>query len=198
MRSHRKKLVVTLGVAAAAIFAGATAAYATLGPGVTVTASLKAGTTMTFAGNINSVPITVSCTSFSGSGTTGSSPSDSVPLTGSPTISGCTDSTGGSDTIKTNTNNGAWVLSVTSKKPYKATLTIPKAGATFTSNILSNCVITAEPTKAGSVKGSFDGNNTDTVKNAKIKTKGSGCTSTTAKTNATVVLSPAPGPPPYG
>ncbi|HXQ62315.1 MAG TPA: hypothetical protein VN796_08270 [Acidimicrobiales bacterium] len=198
MFRQRKKLVVTLGATVAAILVSATAAYATLGPGVTVTAALKGGTVMTFAGNINSVPITVSCTSFSGSGTTGSSPSDSVPLTGSPTISGCTDSTGGSDTITTNTTNGQWVLSVTSKKPYKATLTIPKAGATFASNILPGCTITAAPTKAAQVKGSFDGNNTDTVKNAKIKTKGSGCTSTTAKTNATVVLSPAPGPPPYG
>jgi hypothetical protein len=198
MFRHRKKLIISVGAVAAAMFLGATAAYATLGPGVTVTASLKSGTKMTFAGNINSIPITVSCTSFSGSGTTGSSPSASVPLTGSPTISGCTDGSGGSDTIVTNTTNGKWVLSVTSKKPYKATLSIPKAGAKFTSNILPGCTITAAPTKAAKVKGSFNGTNTDTVKNAKIKTKGSGCTSTTAKTSATVVLSPAPGPPPYG
>jgi hypothetical protein len=198
MFKHRKKLVISVGAVAAAMFLGATAAYATLGPGVTVTASLKSGTKMTFAGNINSIPITVSCTSFSGSGTTPSSPSNSVTLTGSPTINGCTDGSGGADTIVTNTTNGHWVLSVTSKKPYKASLTIPKAGAVFTSNILPGCSITAEPSKAGKVTGKFDGNNTDTVKNAKIKTKGTGCTSTTAKTSATVVLSPAPGPPPYG
>jgi hypothetical protein len=198
MTRHRKMLALTLAVALAGVIGTATAAYATLGSGVTVTASLKSGTDMTFAGNINSVPITVSCTTFSASGTTGSSPSDTVPLTGSPTISGCTDSTGGTDTITTNTTNGKWSLSVTSKKPYKATLSIPKAGATFKSNILSGCTITAAPTKAAAVKGSFDGNQTDTVKNAKIKTKGTGCTSTTAKTSAVVILSPAPGPPPYG
>jgi hypothetical protein len=198
MSRHRRKLVVSLGAVAAALFITATAAYATLGPGVTVNAALKAGTKMVFAGNIDSVPITVSCTSFSGSGVTPSSPSDSVTLTGSPTISGCTDGSGGSDTIVTNTKNGSWVLSVTTKKPYKATLLIPKAGATFTSNIISGCTITAAPTKAAKVTGSYDGTNTDTVKNAKIKTKGTGCTSTTAKTTATVVLSPSPGAPPYG
>jgi hypothetical protein len=193
--SRHKKLLVTLGVGVAAVLVSSTAAFATLGPGVTVTAALKSGTHMTFAGNINSIPITVTCTSFSASGTTGSSPSNTVPLTGSPSITGCTDSTGGADTITTNTTNGHWSVTVKGKK---ATLNIPKAGATFTSNVLSGCVITAEPSKPGKVKGKYDGHDTDTVHNAKIPTKGTGCTSTTAKTSATVVLSPAPGPPPYG
>ncbi|HEY7948512.1 MAG TPA: hypothetical protein VID75_12615 [Acidimicrobiales bacterium] len=192
-------MLTALGVSVAASLVTATAAYATLGPGVTVTAALKAGTTMTFAGNINSIPITVSCTTFSGSGTTPSSPSSSVTLSSPPTISGCTDSTGGTDTITTNQTNGKWVLSVAGKKaPFKATLLVPKAGATFSSNILSNCVITAAPKKAVKVKGKFDGNQTDTVSGAKIPTSGSGCTSSTASTSATVVLSPAPGAPPYG
>ncbi|HTT87175.1 MAG TPA: hypothetical protein VMF60_07400 [Acidimicrobiales bacterium] len=182
----------------AAVLATASAAYASLGPGVTVTASLKSGTDMTFAGNINGAPITVSCTSFSGSGTTGSSPSDSVTLNGAPSITGCTDSLGGTDTIKTNTTNGNWKLS-SNKKGTKFTLAAPKAAATFTSSLISSCVITAFPAKAGKVNGKFNSSaDTDTVKKAKIPTQGSGCSSTTATTNAVVTFSPNPGKPPYG
>lgn len=195
MPRPRKMLVATLAVTAVAVLATATAAFATLGPNVTVTGSLKSGTDMTFKGDIDSIPITVSCTNFSASGTTGSSPSSSVPLNAPPTINGCTDSLGGTDTINTNQTNGKWSLSAKGKK---MTLSIPKAGATFTSSVESGCTITAAPTKAAAVKGKYNENNTDTVKNAKIATKGSGCTSTSASTSATVILSPAPGKPPWG
>ena len=76
-------------------------------------------------------------------------------------------------------------------------LGIPKAGATFKSSILSGCTITAEPTAAGKVTGKYNGSNTDTVTNGSIPTKGTGCTSTTATTSETVVLSPAPKAPPW-
>jgi hypothetical protein len=190
-------LVVTMGVALAAVLATATAAFATLPAGTTVTGTLKSGTKMTFKGDINSIPITVSCTTFSASGKVPSSPSYTVTLSSPPTISGCKDNTGGKDTITTNSTNGSWTISVSKKKPYKATLTVPKAGATFTSNILSGCVITAAPSAAAPVTGAYNGKNTDTVTNAKVPTSGSGCTSTTAKTSATVILSPSPGKPPF-
>jgi hypothetical protein len=70
-------------------------------------------------------------------------------------------------------------------------------GATFQSSILSACTITAAPNGAVKVVGAYNGKNTDTVTNAKIPTKGTGCTSTTATTSATEVLSPAPGAPPW-
>jgi hypothetical protein len=195
MPRPRKMLFATLAVGAIAILATAATAFASLGPNVTVTGTLKAGTVMTFKGDIDSIPITVSCTSFSGTGKTGSSPSTSFTLPSPPTISGCTDSLGGTDTINTNQTNGSWVLSAKGKK---MTLTIPKAGATFTSSVESGCVITAAPNGAVGVKGKYNNNNTDTVKNAKVATSGSGCTSTSASTSATVVFSPAPGKPPWG
>lgn len=195
MWKHRKIMLVAVGVGLAATLATATAAYATLPAGTKVTAALKSGTTMTFKGDIDSVPITVSCTSFSASAVTPKKPSDTVTLSAPPKVTGCTDSSGGTDTI---TTTGKWTLSVKgSKSPYTMTLTIPKAGAKFTSNIISGCTITAAPTKAAGVAGKYDGVNTDTVKNAPIPTKGTGCTSTTATTTATVVLSPSPGKPPF-
>jgi hypothetical protein len=195
MPRPRKMLIATLAVGAVAIFATATAAFASLGPNVTVTGALKSGTKMTFKGDIDSIPITVSCNTFSATGKTGSSPSSTVPLSSPPTISGCTDSLGGTDTINTNQTNGNWSLSAKGKA---MTLTIPKAGATFTSSVESGCTITAAPNGPAAVKGKYNNKNTDTVKNAKIATTGSGCTSTSASTNATVILSPAPGKAPWG
>ena len=195
MPRPRKIVVATLAVGAVAILATATAAFASLGPNVTVTGALKAGTKMTFKGNIDSIAITVSCNTFSSTGKTGSSPSTSVPLSSPPTISGCTDSLGGTDTIHTNQTNGNWVLSAKGKA---MTLTIPKAGATFTSSVEGGCTITAAPNGPVGVKGKYNEKNTDKVKNAKIATTGSGCTSSAASTSATVILSPAPGKPPWG
>jgi hypothetical protein len=195
----RKILTVTLGVAVAAVLATASLAYATsLPPGTTVTANLKSGTDMVFNGAIDSIPITVSCTTFTGTGTIPQTSSDTLTLSSPPTLSGCTDTSGGTDTITTNQTNGSWVLTAKGKKaPYSLTLEIPKAGATFTSSALSACTVTAAPKKPAKVKGSYDGTNTDTVSGAKIPTKGSGCTSSTATATATVVFSPSPGAPPF-
>jgi hypothetical protein len=198
---YKKVLAAALGIGMAAFVAVPIASAArpnSLPAGTKVTGSLKSGTDMTFAGTINGVAITVKCTSFSASGKVPSGSASKVTLSAPPKITGCTDSLGGTDTIKTNQTNGKWTLTVTSSKPYKMSLGIPKAGATFTSSILSSCVITAEPKAAGSVSGSYnDKTGTDTVKNAGIPTSGSGCTSATAKTSATVVLTPNPGAPPF-
>lgn len=193
MLRHRKPLVAALGVGAL-VFVTATAAWASLPAGTKVTGTLKSGTDMTFQGDIDSIPITVTCTSFTASGVVPKTPSYTVKLSAPPTISGCTDSSGGTDTIKT---KGKWSLVENSTSPYTMTLVIPKKGATFSSSVLPSCTITAAPSKAADVVGSYDGNDTDTVTNAAIPTKGSGCTSTTASTDATVVLSPAPGAPPF-
>jgi hypothetical protein len=200
MSRYKKILAVAMGVGMTAAV-GIPSAYAarpnTLPAGTVVTGNLKSGTKMTFDGNIDGVAITVKCTTFTTSGKVPAKASDTVTLTGAPTIKGCTDDIGGKDTIKTNTTNGKWKLSVTKTSPYTMTLTMPKAGATFTSSVLSSCVITAAPTKADAIPGSYNGTSTDTVTNGSIPTSGSGCTSTTATTSATVVLSPAPGAPPF-
>jgi hypothetical protein len=189
--SRLTKTVVAIVGTSALVFGITTAAYATLPAGTTITGSLKAGTDMTFKGDIDSIPITVSCTKFSAKGKVAKKASDTMKLSAPPAITGCTDSSGGTDTI---TTSGSWTLTIAAKA---LTLGIPKAGATFKSSILPSCTITAEPSAAGGVKGTYNGSNTDKVTNAKIPTTGSGCTSTTATTTATVVLSPAPGAPPW-
>jgi hypothetical protein len=188
--SHLKKTIFAIVATMALVFGIATAAYASLPTGTTVTGNLKSGTDVTFKGDIDSVPITVSCTTFTVTGKV-TSASDTLPLSSPPTISGCTDSSGGTDTI---TTSGSWSATLAKKT---LTLNAPKDGATFKSTILSGCTITAFPKKAGKIKGKYNGSNTDTVTNAKVATSGSGCTSTTATSTATEVLSPAPGAPPW-
>ena len=188
--SHLNKTLFGIVATVALVFGVATGAYASLPKGTTVTGALKSGTAMTFKGDIDSIPITVSCTSFSASGTV-TKAKDTLPLSAPPSIKGCTDSSGGTDTV---TTSGAWKITIAATK---MTLDAPKAGATFKSSILSGCTITAFPSAAGKVAGNYNGSNTDKVSGASIPTKGAGCTSTTAKTTATVVLSPAPGAPPW-
>jgi hypothetical protein len=201
MSSYKKVLMAVMGVGMAAFVAVPIASAArpnSLPAGTKVTGALKSGTDMIFDGTINGVGIKVTCSSFSASGKVPSGSPYTVTLATPPKISGCHDSLDGNDTIKTNQTNGKWTLTETSTTPYKMALGIPKAGATFTSSVLSSCVITAEPSSAGSVSGSYNTKTgTDTVKSAKIPTTGSGCTSSTAKTSATVVLTPNPGAPPF-
>jgi hypothetical protein len=188
--SHLKKTLFGSVATVALVFGIATGAYASLPKGTTVTGSLKSGTDMTFKGDIDSIPITVSCTSFTATGTVKKA-KDTLPLSAPPSIKGCTDSSGGTDTV---TTSGSWKITIAAST---LTLNAPQAGATFKSSILSACTITAFPSAAGKVAGAYNGSNTDKVSGASIPTKGSGCTSTTAKASATVVLSPAPGAPPW-
>jgi hypothetical protein len=162
--------------------------------GATVTGNLKSGTTMTFNGTIDGLPVTVTCTTFTGSG--------KVPSTGltvslaAPKISGCTDSLGGTDTVKT---TGTWKLTevdaandetATEPNTDKVKLTVPKAGGSFSSSIVNGCTVTAAPTGPASITGSYNDKGTDTVKNASIPVSGSGCAASTSAVTATVVLSP--------
>ncbi len=190
MSKLTKTFVAIVGTMAL-LFGAATAAFASLPAGTTVTGKLKVGTDVTFKGNINSIPITVKCTTFTVTGKVTSPPSNTMKLSVPPTIKGCTDTTGGTDTIKT---SGTWTATIASTT---LTLTIPKAGAVFTSNVLPGCRITAAPLGAVKVVGAYNGKNTDTVTNKPVPTKGTGCTSTTATTSATEILSPAPGAPPW-
>jgi hypothetical protein len=151
---------------------------------------------MTFDGDINGVAVTVECTKFSGSAKIPAGKPYKMTLATPPTISGCTVS-GFSATITTNDTNGKWTLSVTKTSPYTLTLTMPKAGALFTTKLVSGCKITAAPDAALAIAGSYNGKNTDQVTNAAIPTSATGCTSSTATTTATVVFSPKPGKPPF-
>ncbi|HEV8064457.1 MAG TPA: hypothetical protein VGP46_06480 [Acidimicrobiales bacterium] len=157
--------------------------------GTTVKAALKKGTDLIFKGTINGIPITVHCTSFTGSG--------KIPKTGltidipPPAITGCTDTLGGKDTIKENSKNGSWKVTETiASGGDKVTLGIPKAGATFSSSIVSGCTVTAAPSGAAGVTGSYNNVNTATISGAKIPVSGKGCTATAATVTSTVIFTP--------
>ncbi len=165
--------------------------FSTPKPGTTIHGNLKSGTTLDFAGTINGVPITVMCTKFTA---TGKAPSTglTVTLSAPPTISGCTDSLGGGDTITTNQTNGKWkVIETLASTGDKVSLEVPKAGATFKSNVLSGCVITAAPSGTAKITGKYNNKNTVTDSNAPVPVKGSGCTaSSPAKATGTIILTP--------
>lgn len=197
MMRNRAKLALVVGLTVATVLGTATMAYASIGRNKTVRASLQSGTAMKFESDIDGLSITVTCESFTAKGKTGSEPAYTFDLSAPPKISGCTDNLGGSDIITTNDTNGPWTFSV-NKAGTKVTLTIPKAGATFRSRHESGCTITLAPTEAAPVSGTYNGSNTVTVSNASIPTQGNGCTSTAAKASVTLVLSPAPGEPPWG
>ena len=206
----RKKKSLIAGVGVVAILVGtATAVYASAEndtdhfsrpAGTVVKGALKTGTVIKFTGSINGIPITVKCTHFAASGPLPAS-GLTATLSAPPTVSGCTDSLGGTDTVATNQTNGPWLLQGIDKpldeglaEPNatgdKASLIIPKAGATFKSNAVSACVITAAPSGPAPVTGTFNDSNTIIVNGASIPTSGSGCTSTNAKTYSTVIISP--------
>lgn len=204
----RKLGIATAGVASAIVLTAATV-YATgatdtgdhfnKAAGTIETGRLKTGTTMQFTGSIDGIPVTVTCTGFTGKGPVPAT-GLTVTLSAPPTFSGCTDSLGGTDTITTNQTNGKWKLAEvdsateTTTEPNtgdKARLTIPKAGATFSSSLVSGCTITVAPTAAHSVTGSYNDSSTATVKNQSIPVSATGCSSASTSTvTATIVLSP--------
>jgi len=198
MLRHQKALVIAAGVGLAATLANATAAYATLPAGTQVTAALVTGTRLVFEADIDSVPLTADCTSFSFRAVIPETASDSIRLRRPPTIQGCTDSWGGTDAIVANQANGKWILSVTKSSPYQLSLTIPKAGLTFSSSMVSSCRVTAAPNRKSRLTGSYNGTNTETILHAAIPTRGTGCTSGAVTTaTATEVFKPSPGQPPF-
>lgn len=201
MSTRRTHLVarLTVGVAlagavitAATVQASATTVrhFTTPAPGTTITGNLKTGTKMLLKGSINGIPITVSCTKFTG---IGKAPKTGLTITISPpTFGGCTDTLGGKDTVKPNQTNGKWKVTETIPVGNKDTvsLTIPMAGATFSSSLVPGCVITAAPSIAAKVTGPYDNVNTVTVTASPIKVSAAGCSATTATVTATVVFSP--------
>jgi hypothetical protein len=191
-----KSAVGSLVITGLFLMAGGTvgAAGTTLPPGTRVTVT---GHDLTFTSRVDSVPLTVTCQSFTANGKIRSKPAYGFDLSAPPSFSGCSDSLGGTDIITTNDTNGSWTYSV-NKAGTSVTLTIPKAGATFESRYQGGCVITWAPTKPAPVSGTYNGSNTVTVSAASFPTNGTGCASTAFKTSSTVVLSPAPGEPPWG
>jgi hypothetical protein len=202
MMSLRKKIAtaaLAVGVAVLATPAVGYSAPNSLPAGTKVTGKLETGTKMVFVGTINGIKITVKCSSFTSSGKVPTKPGYKITLYTLPKISGCIDSLGSADTITTKAMTGQhWTLTENKTAPFTMALTIPIAGATFVSAALPSCVITAAPTVADPVTGSYnDATGTVTDTNSSIPTTGSGCTSGTSTVTATIVLTPNPGAPPF-
>jgi hypothetical protein len=195
--AFRKLGIGTLGMALALPLAFHTAAVSGVhATGTKVSAKLKSGTTLDLAGTLDGIGITVKCTSFSASGTAPASGVINVKLPEPPKISGCTDSIFGTDTVTTNQKSGKWELTEkTSGSTKTLVLTMPKAGATFSSSIDSGCVVTASPSASTAMSGKFVSSGkdkgTDTVTNASVPVSASGCTTAATSTlSATVVIAP--------
>jgi hypothetical protein len=149
---------------------------------------------------VNGISITVTCKTSSISGTT--PPSGLGPMNISVSFSNCTVSAGGSATITTNNTNGPWLLTFldstatneeTQTEPNtgdKMQITIPKAGATFTSTAFPGCTITAAPAGPANVIGSYDDMSTLSFNNAPITVSGAGCTVTSATVTGSYKFTP--------
>ncbi|HLI23957.1 MAG TPA: hypothetical protein VKU91_03315 [Acidimicrobiales bacterium] len=158
-----------------------------LSPPSTVITASETSQHLTSKGTIDGFPITVTCTTVTVKGKT---PADGMVIKASvnPTITGCTDSLGGTDTVKTNSTNGAWKLAWSS--PTAAAVVIPKAGATFSSSFLgAACTIVIAPSGTAKLKASFN-NSTGvvTVTNQALPVAPSSTSSCTASSTATMNL----------
>lgn len=175
--------------------------------GTSTTVACPAGSVsapLVFCGSIDGVPIWVKCTGFSASGKIPTGNSLTVTLSAAPKFTGCSDSTKSADTITTNTTNGKWTLhevdgdgtkGESAPEPNstgdKATLSIPKGGATFDSAFLPACVVLVAPTARANLTGTFNDSTTIKDKSATLpvapKTSGS-CTTGTTTVTGTILL----------
>jgi hypothetical protein len=203
----------TLVVASAAAVAATSAPWVShpettehfsLKAGTVLTGTLKAKTTLSFKGaDIDGIPVTVTCTGFSASGPIPAA-GLTVTLSAAPKITGCKDQLGGTDTVATNVKNGKWTLTeidvsgtADNKEPNtgdKVSLTMPKAGATFASTLLTGCLVTVAPTKAASLTGPF--NDVTTISDSKagplpVAGNSKCTTSGSASATGTIILNKA-------
>lgn len=137
-------------------------------PGVSATFNLSAGSTLVLKANIDDEAVTYTCTNFDA---TGYVPGTGLKISfsGAPLVSGCTDSFGGTDTV---ISRAGWSFSVNGKGT-RAAIDLPKDGVEITSSALTGCTVTGGH---GSVKGSYNDLNTETVTGAAIKASAVGCT----------------------
>ncbi|MCX4695548.1 hypothetical protein [Streptomyces sp. NBC_01408] len=188
---------------------------------VTATASaaplpLAGSTTVTPAGHafkanlsgkatLKAGSVTVTCTVSVATGTVPAAPGNhnaagpvSSPIS-APTYSSCTSSIPG--VTPTVTTSGAWTVSMQDGSPITATMTVPVGGLVVKTTGLANCTVTAAPTAAANVGGTWANGAPPslTFANASVPVKvtgGFGCpTSATASTfNAVYLVSDTTDP----
>jgi hypothetical protein len=156
-------------------------------------AALKTGTTFKGSATVSHVSATISCKAASFTFTTpatGYGPMDAS----TPVFSSCKDSFGGTDTVTANNTNGPWSVTLantTTKNGGSLLMTIPQAGATFTSSLIKGCTGILSPAGATTIKGVYNDKNQVVFTKQPVAITGNGCSvSGTAKVSATIVFKP--------
>ncbi|MGW7434586.1 hypothetical protein [Streptomyces sp. NPDC054849] len=160
----RTRTALTLGTAAAGALALAsvTASAAPLpvaGPTTVTPAGHDFQATLSGKATFKAGSVTVTCTVSVATGTVPAAPGNSNPAgpvsspISPPTYSSCTSSMPG--VTPTVTTSGAWAVSMQDGSPVTATLTVPVGGLVLKTTGLASCTVTAAPTAAASVGGTW-------------------------------------------
>jgi hypothetical protein len=195
MSRTRTALALGMAVAAAVATASATATATPLPlAGSTTVTPAGHGFQATLSGKatLKAGSVTVTCTVSVATGTVPAAPGNTNPAgpvsspISAPTYSSCTSSMPG--VTPTVTTSGAWAVSMQNGSPVTATMTVPVGGLVVKTTGLATCTVTAAPTAAASVGGSWTNGapSTQTFTNASVPvtvTGGFGCpTSATSST----------------
>ncbi|UUU38755.1 MULTISPECIES: hypothetical protein [unclassified Streptomyces] len=199
----RTRTALALGMAAAGALslASVTASAAPL-PVAGSTTVTPAGhafkATLSGKATLKAGSVTVTCTVSVATGTVPAAPGNqnaagpvSAPIS-APTYSSCTSSMWG--VTPTVTTSGAWTVSMQDGSPITATMTVPVGGLVVKTTGLASCTVTAAPTAAADVGGSWANGAPPslTFTNASVPVKvtgGFGCpTSATSSTFNAVYL----------
>lgn len=190
---------VVLGMGTGVVFAQGDTDDSISPPNTSFTAT---ATNVVIKIKVNGITVTVTCKSVTISGTTPASGQGPVNIT-KLSFTGCTDNAGGTDTVKTNNTNGSWQLTFidsiatgeeTQTEPNTGDsmgVTIPKAGATLTSTVLSGCTVIVAPNGPVTTVGSYDDMNTLSFNNSvSIPAQGVGCSVSSITITATFKFTP--------
>ncbi|WP_374777263.1 hypothetical protein OG756_35295 [Streptomyces sp. NBC_01310] len=160
----RTRTALALGTAAAGAIAlasvTASAAPLPVAGSTTVTPAGHAfKATLSGKATLKAGSVTVTCTVSVATGTVPAAPGNSNPAgpvsspISPPTYSSCTSSMPG--VTPTVTTSGAWAVTMQDGSPITATMTVPVGGLVLKTTGLASCTVTAAPTAAASVGGTW-------------------------------------------
>ncbi|MFD9516806.1 hypothetical protein [Streptomyces sp. NPDC059979] len=160
----RTRTALALGTAAAGAIAlasvTASAAPLPVAGSTTVTpAGHDFKATLSGKATLKAGSVTVTCTVSVSTGTVPAAPGNSNPAgpvsspISPPTYSSCTSSMPG--VTPTVTTSGAWAVTMQDGAPITATMTVPVGGLVLKTTGLASCTVTAAPTAAASVGGTW-------------------------------------------
>jgi hypothetical protein len=155
MKTRTLQIVLAASAVGGLVVTGAVSAGAS-GPNLSPASSTitATSTNLAFHGTLNGLAFTASCTGSSFSFSTPAAPTGLGPFSlGSPTFTGCTDNFGGTDTITAGAT--AWQATFVNATAEKVQLTLPIAGATFSTSALPGCTVTASPTAATTITANY-------------------------------------------